>query len=91
MRRLLVDSNGVAKGQLVHGEQKNIATDRVILVPGPLEEVATIRWMFSTFVKERKAEPQLWRTEVMPMRAPRCLGTAAMVVSVSADALNRMS
>ena len=38
---------------------------------------------------ERRA--QVWSTAVRPMRAPRCLGSAAMVMSVSAAALNRMS
>ena len=37
------------------------------------------------------AEPQVCSTEVIPMRAPRCLGSAAMVISVSAEALNRRS
>jgi hypothetical protein len=32
------------------------------------------------------AEPQVWRTEVTPMRAPRCLASAAMVIMVSAEA-----
>jgi hypothetical protein len=35
--------------------------------------------------------PQVWRTESSPMRAPRCLGSAAMVIMASAEALNRMS
>ena len=37
------------------------------------------------------AEPQVWSTAVMPMRAPRCFGSAAMVMSVSAAALNSRS
>ncbi len=40
-------------------------------------------------VGERRA--QVWRTAVRPMRAPRCFGSAAMVVSVSAAVLNRRS
>src|SRR5438046_315021 len=32
---------------------------------------------------------QVWRTEVMPTRAPRCLGSAAIVIRVSAEVLNR--
>jgi len=34
---------------------------------------------------------QVWRTEVMPTRAPRCFGSAAMVTRVSAEALNSRS
>ena len=37
------------------------------------------------------AEPQVCSTEVMPTRAPRCLGSAAMVIRVSAEALNSKS
>ena len=37
------------------------------------------------------AEPQVCSTEVMAMRAPRCLGSAAIVSMVSADALNSRS
>jgi|SRR6516164_7369809 len=33
-----------------------------------------------------RADPQLCSTAVSPMRAPRCLGSAAMVIRVSADA-----
>src|ERR1700720_3593065 len=37
------------------------------------------------------AEPQLWRTDRKPIRAPRCLGSAAMVSMVSDEALNSRS
>jgi hypothetical protein len=37
------------------------------------------------------AEPQVWSTAVMPMLAPRCLGLAAIVRSVSDEALSRRS
>jgi hypothetical protein len=33
-------------------------------------------------------EPQVWSTAVMPVQAPRCLGSAAIVSTVSAAALN---
>ena len=39
----------------------------------------------------RQAEPQVCNTVVIPMRAPRYLGSAAIVISVSADALNSRS
>ena len=48
----------------------------------------TIMWMCGWWVI---AEPQLWSTAVAPMRAPRCLGSAAMVSSVSAAARNSRS
>ena len=48
----------------------------------------TMTWTWGWWVS---AEPQVWSTAVRPMRAPRCFGSAAMVVSVSAAALNRRS
>ena len=35
-------------------------------------------------------EPQVCRTAVMPMWAPRCLGSAAIVSTVSAEALRQV-
>ncbi len=58
-RRLLVDQNGLAKGVLKAGEQKSIATDRVTLVPGPADEVATVRWIFTSFARDRKTELEI--------------------------------
>src|SRR5574340_23511 len=46
LRRMLRDQAGEPKGTLNRGEQKSIQTDRVILVPGPPEEVQTVRWMY---------------------------------------------
>lgn len=43
LRRLLVDERGEAKGVLSRGEQKSLQTDRVILVPGPPEEMDLVR------------------------------------------------
>jgi DNA invertase Pin-like site-specific DNA recombinase len=59
LRRMLVDQNGTPKCMLACGERKSIATDRVLLVPGPPEEIATVRSMFSMFVNERKHERQI--------------------------------
>ncbi len=56
LRRMLVDHTGQQKGLLKMGEHKSIQTDRVILVPGPDEEIATVRWMYEAFVKESKSE-----------------------------------
>jgi len=46
LRRMLVDKDGKPKMILNDGEQKNITTDRVILVPGPAAEVAVVRRIF---------------------------------------------
>jgi DNA invertase Pin-like site-specific DNA recombinase len=61
LRRMLRDANGQLKGILDPGQQKSIQTDRVILVPGPQEEVEIVRWMYRTFVEERIVESKLAR------------------------------
>lgn len=46
LRRLLVDRNGEPKQILEEGDHKSIATDRIILVPGPIEEVVVVQRIF---------------------------------------------
>src|SRR5437016_7264686 len=46
LRRMLRDAAGEEKGTLSRGEQKSIQTDRVILVPGPADEVETVVWIY---------------------------------------------
>ncbi len=50
LRRLLINEHREPKGQLRRGEQKSIQTDRVILVPGPEDEVATVRRIYDMFI-----------------------------------------
>lgn len=50
LRRLLVDQNGNAKTELERRQQKSIATDRVVLVPGPESEVKVVNEIFRMFV-----------------------------------------
>jgi DNA invertase Pin-like site-specific DNA recombinase len=59
LRRMLRDVSGQQKGLLDRGEQKSLQTDRVILVPGPEDEVEIVRWMYRTFVEERIVESKL--------------------------------
>jgi len=59
LRRRLIDQSGAPKGELARGEHKSIQTDRVVLVPGPPEEVETVRWMYRAFVEEGKAEREI--------------------------------
>ncbi len=61
LRRMLVDQSGAHKGILNIGEQKSIQTDRVILVPGPEEELKVVRWMYDAFLDEGKAEAVIAR------------------------------
>jgi DNA invertase Pin-like site-specific DNA recombinase len=56
LRRVLIDQNRQHKGVLKMGEQKSIQTDRVILTPGPEEEVKIVRWIYQAFVNEGKSE-----------------------------------
>jgi DNA invertase Pin-like site-specific DNA recombinase len=59
LRRSLIDQAGTAKGELTRGEHKSIQTDRVVLVPGPPEEVDTVRWMYQSFVKGGTPEREI--------------------------------
>jgi DNA invertase Pin-like site-specific DNA recombinase len=59
LRRLLVDQEGSAKVELDRGEHKSIATDRVILVPGPDEEAAIVREVYRQFVEEGLQESEI--------------------------------
>ena len=50
LRRVLIDQSGSVKGQLARGEHKSLQTDRVILQPGPHEEVAIVNQIYHWFV-----------------------------------------
>jgi DNA invertase Pin-like site-specific DNA recombinase len=59
LRRQLVDQAGNPKGELAHGEQKSIQTDRVILVPGPPDEVDLVRRIYRMYIEDRMNEAQI--------------------------------
>lgn len=59
IRRRLIDQSGAAKTLLSRGEQKSIQTDRVILVPGPPDEVETVKWIYHSFVEDRRSEKEI--------------------------------
>ena len=67
LRRSLIDQAGTAKGELARGEHKSIQTDRVVLVPGPPEEIETVRWMYRCFVKDSRAETEI--ADILNQRA----------------------
>lgn len=56
LRRMLLDVSGTPKGVLKRGEQKSLQTDRVILVPGPEEEIQIVRSIYEQFVHQNKCE-----------------------------------
>ena len=59
LRRMRIDQNGVPQGILKFGEHKSLQTDRVILVPGPEEEVETVRWIYRHFIDGGKIESEI--------------------------------
>lgn len=59
LRRMLIDQNRSEKGELHRGEQKSLQTDRVILVPGPEEEVRTVSRIYRWFVDDGLNEQQI--------------------------------
>ncbi|MCL4854382.1 MAG: recombinase family protein, partial [Bryobacteraceae bacterium] len=59
LRRMLRDHSGELKGILSRGQEKSIQTDRVILVPGPPQEVETVRLIYHWFVEEGKSESEI--------------------------------
>jgi DNA invertase Pin-like site-specific DNA recombinase len=59
LRRCLVDEHGQPKGELRFGQHKSLQTDRVILVPGPTEEVRTVRRMYRLFTSRRCNEREI--------------------------------
>ncbi|HEY6349027.1 MAG TPA: recombinase family protein [Candidatus Angelobacter sp.] len=59
LRRQLIDRDGQPKEILPRGAHKSIQTDRVILVPGPDDEVRVIREIFDSFTQVRKTEREI--------------------------------
>lgn len=51
LRRQLIDEHHTVKGLLSRGEKKSIQTDRVLLVPGPMEEIAVVREIYRLFLE----------------------------------------
>lgn len=61
LRRAIVDRNGQTKIIARAKETKRIATDRVILVPGPASEVAIVNDIYHMFIDEYLSMPQIVR------------------------------
>jgi hypothetical protein len=59
MRRRMIDERGDPKMDLKIGDRKSLQTDRVVLVPGPKEEVEIVRQIYRKFVDERLSEIQI--------------------------------
>ena len=59
LRRMRIDQNREPQGILDRGQYKSLQTDRVILVPGPGEELETVRWMYCQFVDGGRQEGEI--------------------------------
>lgn len=59
LRRMRVDQTGAHQQELGRGEHKALQTDRVILVPGPVDEVATVRSIYRSFVEDGRTESEI--------------------------------
>lgn len=56
LRRQLIDEQHNPKGLLSRGEKKSIHTDRVILVPGPPEEIMVVNRIYNLFLNQEMPE-----------------------------------
>ena len=84
LRRMLVDQNGRHKAILQAGELKSIQTDRVIIVPGPEEEIKLVHRIYQMFIDEGKTEREIARVlneQAIPSNQGRAW-TWGMVLSV---------
>jgi DNA invertase Pin-like site-specific DNA recombinase len=60
-RRQLLDRDGNIKGLLRFSERKSIQSDRVVLIPGPEEELSLIREIFTLFTTSLESETGIAR------------------------------
>jgi DNA invertase Pin-like site-specific DNA recombinase len=56
LRRAVVDANRCPKGELACGQRKSYPTDRIVLSPGPPEEIQVVRSIYDMFVRGRQTE-----------------------------------
>src|SRR6185312_13801793 len=61
MRRMLLDTQGKPKQLLADGERKSLATERVILVPGPKQEVLIVQRIFREYADEKRSLTEIAR------------------------------
>lgn len=75
VRRVVVDPDGRARLELAPGQQKAIAGDRVVLRPGPPNELAVIRLIFRRYVRGGRGLTTIARelnAKGVPSVAGRC-------------------
>jgi DNA invertase Pin-like site-specific DNA recombinase len=59
LKRVLLDEMGCYKADLACGERKNLQSDRVILAPGPPEEVEVVRRIYRDFIERHMTEKHI--------------------------------
>ena len=59
LRRQLVDEQRQPKATLMRGEHKSLQTDRVVLTPGPAEEIDLVQRIYRMFVLNRRSEREI--------------------------------
>jgi DNA invertase Pin-like site-specific DNA recombinase len=59
LRRVLVSPSGVVRQVLLPGDQKAIQSDRVLLMPGPDDELSVVRELFDSYTREAVSLRQL--------------------------------
>jgi DNA invertase Pin-like site-specific DNA recombinase len=59
LRRLLVSADRSPKSELMRGEHKSIQTDRIVLIPGPVDEINMVQQIYRWFVAHGYTERQI--------------------------------
>ncbi len=59
LRRVLIDQSGSMKAELARGEHKSLQTDRVILMPGPEDEIRIVNQIYSWFIDAELVESEI--------------------------------
>lgn len=73
LRRVLIDQAGQVKSELKRGEHKSLQTDRVILMPGPADELQVVGDIYKWFINDGLVESQI-AGRLNGMRVPTDLG-----------------
>ncbi|MFC3461546.1 recombinase family protein [Massilia haematophila] len=61
LRRLAITKDGTPRRILQFGEAKGAVTDRVVLIPGPEHEAATVRRVYALYLEKKFSEPAIAR------------------------------
>ena len=84
LRRMLCSSDSTHKQIMEFHERKNLSTDRVILVPGPAEEVETVRKIFRMVLEGHTAKEIASHLNEQHVKGPRrwnwCVSTVWDIV-----------